>query len=145
MRKIASVATELDYAGLTKEAKAMDSILLKLAEEENGMSDREKLPGKWKNLDYYKKLSEEYIRENADSIDQKGWNYISSKPILSEDFIREFADRLDWEQISRKQPLSDKFINEFEDYVDWYALDMNPNISNKMKKQLRLMGLSDWQ
>jgi len=31
MRKIASVATELDYAGLTKEAKTMDSILLKLA------------------------------------------------------------------------------------------------------------------
>jgi hypothetical protein len=38
MRKIASVATELDYAGLTKEAKTMDSILLKLAsgpEDEN--------------------------------------------------------------------------------------------------------------
>ena len=29
--KIASIATELDYAGLTKEAKQMDSILLKLA------------------------------------------------------------------------------------------------------------------
>ncbi len=29
--KIASIATELDYAGLTKEAKQMDSVLLKLA------------------------------------------------------------------------------------------------------------------
>ena len=29
--KIASIATELDYAGLTKEAKQMDSILMKLA------------------------------------------------------------------------------------------------------------------
>jgi hypothetical protein len=34
MRKIAFVATELDYAGLTKEAKKMDLMLLKLAQEE---------------------------------------------------------------------------------------------------------------
>ncbi len=32
MRKIASVATELDYVGLTKEAKKMDLMLLKLAQ-----------------------------------------------------------------------------------------------------------------
>ena len=32
MRKIASVATELDYVGLTKEAKTMDLMLLKLAQ-----------------------------------------------------------------------------------------------------------------
>jgi len=34
MRKIASVATELDYVGFTKEAKKMDLMLLKLAQEE---------------------------------------------------------------------------------------------------------------
>lgn len=36
LKRIASVATELDYAGLTKEAKQMDLILVKLA----GMPDK---------------------------------------------------------------------------------------------------------
>jgi len=49
LKRIASVATELDYAGFTKEAKYMDSVLLKLsqAEMENlGMGDLEAEPGK---------------------------------------------------------------------------------------------------
>lgn len=33
LTKIASVANELDYAGFTKEAKALDNMMLKLAEE----------------------------------------------------------------------------------------------------------------
>jgi len=49
LKRIASVATELDYAGFTKEAKYMDSVLLKLshAEMENlGMGDLEAEPGR---------------------------------------------------------------------------------------------------
>ena len=34
LKRIASVATELDYAGFTKEAKYMDSVLLKLSQEQ---------------------------------------------------------------------------------------------------------------
>ena len=38
-------------------------------------------------------LSEDFIRENKDSVD---WDIISFGQKLSEDFIREFQDRLKW-------------------------------------------------
>jgi hypothetical protein len=40
LKRIASVATELDYAGLTKEAKALDNIMLKLANENSNEKKR---------------------------------------------------------------------------------------------------------
>ena len=42
LKRIASVATELDKSGFTKEAKSLDLILLKLAQvemDDNGMDD----------------------------------------------------------------------------------------------------------
>ena len=38
---------------------------------------------------------------------------------ISEDFIREFADRVDWELIYEYQSLSGEFIREFANRVDW--------------------------
>jgi len=46
------------------------------------------------------------------------WVYISRYQKLSEDFIREFKDKLDWNYISRCQKLSDDFIREFKDYIN---------------------------
>ena len=39
--------------------------------------------------------------------------------MLSDEFIREFQDRVNWDCISAKQQLSEGFIREFEDKVDW--------------------------
>ena len=38
---------------------------------------------------------------------------------MSEDFIREFEDRLDWNWISEYQDIGDKFANEFRSRIDW--------------------------
>jgi hypothetical protein len=38
---------------------------------------------------------------------------------LSEKFIREFQDKVDWEFISRYQKLSEDFIREFKVKVEW--------------------------
>lgn len=59
----------------------------------------------------YQTLSEEFIREFKDRVN---WNYISHVQILSEDFIREFKDRVDWTNIFKRQKLSKKFRKEFE-------------------------------
>jgi hypothetical protein len=44
------------------------------------------------------------------------------KQKLSEDFIREIQDKVDWECISRQQKLSEEFIREFQNKVDWYYI-----------------------
>lgn len=41
------------------------------------------------------------------------WKKISIAPTLSEDFIREFADKVDWACILECQELSEDFIREF--------------------------------
>ncbi len=46
--------------------------------------------------------------------------YISYNYKLSENFIRKFQDRLDWDLISEWQKLSEDFIREFQNDVNWY-------------------------
>ena len=38
---------------------------------------------------------------------------------LSEDLIREFADKWNWETISKTQNMSEEFMLEFEDRIVW--------------------------
>ena len=59
-------------------------------------------------------LTEEYIREFQDKVD---WKSISWRQKLSEEFIREFKDKVNWRVISRRQTLSDEFIKEFHDLL----------------------------
>ena len=47
------------------------------------------------------------------------WYDVSEHEGLTEDFIREFADRVHWIGISAQQHLSEDFIREFADRVDW--------------------------
>ena len=68
-----------------------------------------------KNTDWYyisicQKLSEEFIKEFQDKV---YWNYISQYQKLSEEFIKEFQDNVDWNCISIYQKLSEEFIKEF--------------------------------
>jgi len=42
------------------------------------------------------------------------WIKISKHQNLSEDFIREFEDKVDWRWISMSQDLSEDFIREFK-------------------------------
>ena len=51
------------------------------------------------------------INKNVD------WLYISVYYKLSENFIREFQDKVHWVHISYKQELSENFIREFKDKV----------------------------
>ena len=72
----------------------------------------------WNDGDFYfkNKLSEDFIREFQDKVN---WLAISWYQKLSEDFIREFQDKVNWYYISSNQKFSENFIKEFQDKVDW--------------------------
>ena len=53
---------------------------------------------------------------------------ISKYQKLSEDFIREFQNKVNWYLISRCQKLSEEFIREFQEKVDWIEISLNQNI-----------------
>ena len=67
----------------------------------------------WNDIEFYQdnKLSDDFIREFQDKVD---WNFISKYQKLSENFIREFQDKVDWYYIAMNQKLSKKFIREFQ-------------------------------
>ena len=56
------------------------------------------------------------------------WQNISTHQTLSEDFIREFKDKVDWEGISYYQTLSESFIREFKDKVDWHWISKKQTV-----------------
>ena len=70
----------------------------------------------WRIISYHQKLSEDFIREFSDKVN---WNLISCHETLSESFIREFSDKVNWRCISKYQKLSEDFIREFSDKIDW--------------------------
>ena len=75
-----------------------------------------KYNGDWGMISQIKYLSEDFIREFKDRVD---WESILIYQRLSEDFIREFKDKVDWDCVSEFQILSEDFIREFQDRVNW--------------------------
>jgi len=57
------------------------------------------------------------------------WIEISKYQYLTEDFIREFKDKVDWWYISYYQELSEPFIREFKDKVDWWYISYYQKLS----------------
>ncbi len=72
----------------------------------------------WNEINFYKdnKLSEDFIREFQNNIN---WELVSQYQQLSEDFIREFYNRVDWYYISAYKKLSEDLTKEFQDKINW--------------------------
>ena len=80
----------------------------------------------WRALSRHNGLTEEFIREFQDKVH---WDCISIYQHLSEEFIREFKDDVVWTLISIYQHLSEDFIREFTDRVDWEGISANQHLS----------------
>ena len=65
------------------------------------------------------------------------WEFISKRLKLSEDFIREFKDKLDWRNISGYQKLSEDFIREFKDVVNWYCISECQVLSEEFIREFK--------
>ena len=88
----------------------------------------------WARLSLCESLTEDFIQEFKDKVD---WTCISRYPHLSEDFIRKFADRVDWYYISAYQYLSEDFIREFKDWVSWDAISYYQQLSEDFIREFK--------
>ena len=79
-------------------------------------------------------LSEDFIVDFADDLD---WFYLSEEQPLSEDFIRRFQDKVNWHNISESQKLSEDFIREFKEKVDWYYISMYQKLSEDFMREFQ--------
>ena len=61
--------------------------------------------------------------------------YISQYQKLSQKFIEEFADKLDWDSISICQKLSEKFIQKHIDRVNIKEIFLHQKLSEEFKKK----------
>lgn len=80
----------------------------------------------WPYLSIYQNLSEDFIREFQDKVI---WVWISEYKQLSEEFIREFQDKVFWEHISQFQDLSEDFIKEFQNKIHFDVINKNPYVT----------------
>lgn len=71
-------------------------------------------------------LSNEFIREYADKLDWDVMNY----NIMTEDFIYQFADKVNWVKVSMRRHLSTKFARKFQDKLDWDTISINSSLLN---------------
>ena len=67
------------------------------------------------------KVSEEFLRYYIDKDYLAGpdWWPVPCQQDLSEQFMRDFKDKLDWGWVSRWQNLTESFMREMKDYVKW--------------------------
>lgn len=100
----------------------------------------------WPSISTYHRLSEDFIREFKDKL---YWPAISACQVLSEDFISEFKDRVSWSAISEYQILSEDFIVKFKDHIIWYIISTHQRLSEdfirKFKNEINWYNVSSWQ
>jgi hypothetical protein len=81
----------------------------------------------WNCISIVYKLSEEFIREFKEKV---VWEDIFTYQVLSMCFIEEFKDKIkDFDRLFMYQDLSEDFIRRFKHRVDWYYIFRNQNLS----------------
>ena len=91
-------------------------------------------------------LTEDFIEEHKDEID---WKSVSKYQKLSENFIERYENLLNWRDISSCQKLSESFIEKYSDKVDWSLISVYQRLSNsfikKYKKKLYYNDICKYQ
>lgn len=84
-------------------------------------------------------FSDNFIRKYADKFD---FDILSQTYTLSESIIREFFNKIDWTEISL-QYLSDEFVDEFSDKLDLYTMSEKSELSEDFIR--RFESKVDWE
>jgi hypothetical protein len=82
-------------------------------------------------------LSMDCLRDHANTFIKHDWEQISAEQCLTEDFMREFHDKIDWVCISDWQVLSEDFIREFENEIFWDFLFETQKLSNEFVREFK--------
>ena len=69
-------------------------------------------------------LSEDILRDlvNSRNLTKSHWHWITCRQKLSEDFIKEFSDEVDFDWVVAYQDVSEEFIELFQDKINWYQV-----------------------
>ena len=84
------------------------------------------------NFSKYVTLTEDFVRHFQFRID---WDEISWSQTFSYSFIREFKDRVCWTGISYSHHLTEAFIEEFQEYVIWDVVAENQILSEQFVRR----------
>jgi len=87
----------------------------------------------WYNLTQY---SLQTIQNKLKNTNDSVWLQISQMA-LSDNFIGEFQDFIDWEAVSQYQTLSEQLIRDLQDKVNWGLISMKPNLSEDFIREFR--------
>ena len=69
----------------------------------------------WQRMSMEDELTEDFMHDHRDDLD---WTWLCICQIMSEDFIRAHQDLVNWQHIACHQTVSDDFIEGFLDKVD---------------------------
>jgi len=83
-------------------------------------------------------LSEKFIRDFANFLN---WDNISTFCPLSESFIDVYSDKVNWKNISAYQTLSSSFIKKHVDDVDWELIFKHQKLSTEYLTELSVTGI----
>lgn len=89
---------------------------------------------------FQKNLSENFIIDYADKLD---WNLLCCNQKLKENILREFASKLNFKNISSRQKLSESFISYFKDKLDWVLISKYQKLSEDFIERHSL--LVNWE
>lgn len=97
---------------------------------------------------YKVKMTEDFIRRYRIELEKyySFWSSICETQDLSEEFIEEFADKVNWKVISYRQKLSRRMIEKYADKLDWKYMIANQKFDQKfIEKHIEhILPLSDW-
>lgn len=82
----------------------------------------------WREISKNGTLSESFIREYWDELN---WGLLCRYQKVSENLVREFKDKIKWSDYSASKRMSEKFIEEHINYVDWYWISKYQILSEK--------------
>lgn len=123
----------------------MTSAMANLGESEISLfSDR--INFNYLNLKSYFNLSEKWLLDNSDLVD---FEKLSYREDLSLDFIRKFLDRFHWNILCLNRIFSESEIEEFIDYVNWSSLTITHRfthdflLKHKDKIDIKYLNLQD--
>ena len=80
--------------------------------------------------------TQEQIRKAHQHFSTLAWLRASAQKCITEDFVREFADKIDWFDLPYKS-FSINFIREMTDYVDWGVCVCRKYKEEQFKKEYR--------
>jgi len=97
----------------------------------------------WNAIFQHQELSDGFLRslikkgKMSIGVGNQNFVVISSYQKLTEEFLEDFKDELDWFFISIKQELSEHQMEKYEDKLDWWLLSQWQNMSSEFIEKHR--------